>query len=58
MQDWTGEEDDNWWATDKEELEAGAPGGSRFGNRMYDPASSGAVHHELDRDDGYSHVGN
>ena len=57
MQDWAVEEDDNWWAADKEESEAEGLGGSRSADRMYDPASSGANHHELDRDDGYSYVG-
>ena len=56
IQNWAGEEDDNWWAADKEQSEAEALGGSRSGNRMCDPASSGAIHHELDRDDGYSYV--
>ena len=57
IQNWACEEDDNWWAADTEEYEVEALGGSRSGNRMFDPASSGAIHHELDRDDGYSSVG-
>ena len=33
------------------------PAGARSGNRMGDPSASGAVYHDLDRDDAVSHAG-
>ena len=32
------------------------PAGARSGNRMGDPSASGAVYHDLDRDDAVSHA--
>jgi polyhydroxyalkanoate synthesis regulator phasin len=57
IQDWADQEGEQWWSGEETEHDKEGHGESRSGNRMSDPTPSGPTYHELDREDGYSHVG-